>query len=873
MKPQYAAYPSYVSLLLACLFQAPLALGQEPSLPAPSHPTSDSAVAQGDDGMWIEMPPPTARSSHAAIYDPRRERMVVFGGFDGTRRNDGWALSLSRDPDWNQLRFRGPLPSARYYHTAIHDPLRHRMVVFGGYDGSRRNDVWVLSLSGRPTWIQLIPSGIPPPVRLHHSAIYDPVRDRMLVFGGFDGSARNDVWALTFSGDPAWSELITTGIAPPEPYGHSAVYDPVRDRMVVFGEQGGSSNDVWALSLSGTPAWSELVPSGTSPSSRSYHTAVYDPPRDRMVVFGGVDSSGYRNDVWAMAFSGSPSWSELTPAGNAPPPRSFHIAVYDPVRDQMVVFGGYGAHLNDAWALSLSGSKAWSELSSGSPPFGRSRPTAFYDPVRHRMIVFRGVDWTGRNRVWALSLTGRPRWSELSPTGSGPPAGPDHTAIYDPVRDRMVVFTGARQVVGRNEVWALSLSGSPVWSQLAPTGDAPPRRAHNTAIYDPVRDRMVVFGGQDGRLYHSDVWSLSLSESPAWSQLSPVGAPTARAYHTAIYDPVRDRMIVFGGRGAGSGYREDVWALSFSESPAWSQLPPAGNGRSYHSAIYDSERDRMVVFGGNAPGHVNDVWALSLSGDPAWNQLIPAGTPPSPRSDHAAIYDPENDRMMVFGGGDLVLYRNDVWALAWNVPPSRLSVSLSLSVLWPPNHRLVNIRATVVAEGVDPEVSLASITSSEPDSGTSRDDVPGDIQGAAFGTADYDFQLRSERADSQGRTYTVCYEADDVGGTVTQCEVVRVSHERRGTAQLDETPAGLEARVQSNPARGRAWIHYALPQAGHVRLDVYDASGRLRARLADGWLRSGWHATSFEGGASSQLYFYRLEWNGRSLTGKLAIVR
>jgi hypothetical protein len=45
----------------------------------------------------------------------------------------------------------------------------------------------------------------------YHSAIYDPVRDRMVVFGGFDGlgNLHNDVWVLSLAGAPTWSLLST----------------------------------------------------------------------------------------------------------------------------------------------------------------------------------------------------------------------------------------------------------------------------------------------------------------------------------------------------------------------------------------------------------------------------------------------------------------------------------------------------------------------------------------------------------------------------------------------------------------------------------------------------------------------------------------
>ena len=55
--------------------------------------------------------------------------------------------------------------------------------------------------------------------------------------------------------------------------------------------------------------------------------------------------------------------------------------------------------------------------------------------------------------------------------------------------------------------------------------------------------------------------------------------------------------------------------------------------------------------------------------------------------------------------------------------------------------------------------------------------------------------------------------------------------------------------------------------------DLYDTMGRQVTRLVDGWRPPGWHTAPFEGGRSSQLYFYRLDWEGKTLSGKFAVVR
>src|ERR1041385_9115649 len=174
------------------------------------------------------------------------------------------------------------------------------------------------------------------------------------VFGGrLTSSLTNGLCALSLGVSPSWSGLAASGTAPPGRTAHAAIYDPVRDRMLVFGGLAGSTrqNDVWALSLGSSPAWSELAPVGTPPSGRLYATAIYDPVRDRMLVFAGEDDQGFRNDVWELPLNATLAWSQLSPSGTPPLARAYTSAIYDPVRDRMVVFGGYDGSIdNDAWA-------------------------------------------------------------------------------------------------------------------------------------------------------------------------------------------------------------------------------------------------------------------------------------------------------------------------------------------------------------------------------------------------------------------------------------------------------------------------------------------------------------------------------------------
>ena len=69
--------------------------------------------------------------------------------------------------------------------------------------------------------------------------------------------------------------------------------------------------------------------------------------------------------------------------------------------------------------------------------------------------------------------------------------------------------------------------------------------------------------------------SVAHGQSPdaIWSPLLPM----SRTMHSAIYDPIRDRMLVYGGYLGEAGVADgDVWEFSFGSSGAWKRLPTTG---------------------------------------------------------------------------------------------------------------------------------------------------------------------------------------------------------------------------------------------------------------------------------------------------------
>ena len=323
-----------------------------------------------------------------------------------------------------------------------------------------------------------------------------------------------------------------------------------------------------AWSQSGT--WSSVP--GSAPGARREYASIYDQVNGRYMVFSGMTGSfgsGFYdlNEVWMLTLGVTPTWSLSSTVGTPPGPRHGAQFGYDPARNRLLVFGGYGQHytgdplawLNDVWQLSLDGPFTWTELHpSGTPPQGRLAGAACYDLFRQRFVGFGGLAGVPVD-TWQLDLSGDPAWVTMETGLVKPPGGYGMASVYDPDRDRLITFGGSindNYFGAKNDVWELNLRANPVvWHQMQINGALPRARRSGAAIHDPLRDRLVIFGGWDATsdapsTFLNDTWALSLSGQPLWTQLAPSGStPVGRDAMTAIYDPLGDRLVVFGGWG------------------------------------------------------------------------------------------------------------------------------------------------------------------------------------------------------------------------------------------------------------------------------------------------------------------------------------
>ncbi len=201
-----------------------------------------------------------------------------------------------------------------------------------------------------------------------------------------------------------------------------------------------------------------------------------------------------------------------------------------------------------------------------------------------------------------------------------------------------------------------------------------------------------------------------------------------------------------------------------------------------------------------------------------------------------------------------------------DVEDPTITVSVDPTMLWPPNHKMKKINATVTTTDNCPGETfvLTSITSNEADNGLGDGDFPNDIQGASYNSDDLMFRVRAERSGlGSGRVYTVKYTVTDAANNMASAEAtvtVPFDMDKR-IAPFASAPESYSlAQNYPNPFNPTTMIRYALPATATVTLRVYNALGREVAVLVrSAEQRAGMYEVAFDGlDLQSGVYSYSL---------------
>ncbi len=319
-----------------------------------------------------------------------------------------------------------------------------------------------------------------------------------------------------------------------------------------------------------TAVWEPALPEGEA-LALLRHAAVFDSGRNVTVLFGGSTPGLETYLPETYEYDGT-SWSHPSSTG---PGRHSHAMAYAARHSVTVLFGGaragsgappeytYEQGLDDTW---LWNGTTWSPTCTAActPPPARFDHAMAYDSARQRVVVFGGRP---SGNPLATHFEDTWEWDGSSwikrcgdPSPCGPPARSGHVMTFDAARGEVLLF-GGWTFDGSNsnslqDLWAWDGSS---WSEqctTAPCSDMlPPARSNAGLTYDSHRERAVLYGGYGsgtGRL--ADTWEWDGSE---WTETAD-GSPTARDEGALVFDAPRRRAVYLGGY-TNSGPESEIW--------------------------------------------------------------------------------------------------------------------------------------------------------------------------------------------------------------------------------------------------------------------------------------------------------------------------
>lgn len=287
----------------------------------------------------------------------------------------------------------------------------------------------------------------------------------------------------------------------------------------------------------------------------------------------------------------------------------------------------------------------WREVRTGARPAARTGARMVYDGARDRAVLFGGVgvystpDRGEHRDTW--EWTGA-RWLRRD-SRQAPPHRHRHAMVVDSRRGRVVLFGGEGSSSSdlRGDTWEWD---GDQWTERTMTS-APSPRADAAMAYDSARGVVVLFGGETARGREDDTW---LYDGAAWRQATPARRPPARDGAAMAWDPRSRRVLLVGGSG-----RTDTWTW---DGESWEPVPAAGAEPLTllltPALIYDPLRERMVLFGADTV----QTWEFDGA---RWLPSV-VTVPFTPRGYAAVAYDSRRRQFVVFGGGTTRAL-NDTW--------------------------------------------------------------------------------------------------------------------------------------------------------------------------------------------------------------------
>ena len=242
-------------------------------------------------------------------------------------------------------------------------------------------------------------------------------------------------------------------------------------------------------------------------------------------------------------------WHKLTQDG--PPERILGGVAFDDVRNVLVLYGGRPVQLGQCSQETWEWDGEFWEQKNAAPPTACDHVRMVYDEATQKSILFSGLD-PSENRVNETWSWNGEHWKLLSE--DGPESRGHFGLVYDPAYKQILLYGGYASTIS-DEFWAWKKDS---WHEI---NDADPGAlSHFGMALDPAGNGLLLFGGATSTSTFSSLtdktWVL---RENGWQQLHPANSPFERGGPAMGYDPLRKRVILYGGFDADRHNLNDTW--------------------------------------------------------------------------------------------------------------------------------------------------------------------------------------------------------------------------------------------------------------------------------------------------------------------------
>jgi hypothetical protein len=282
-------------------------------------------------------------------------------------------------------------------------------------------------------------------------------------------------------------------------------------------------------------------------------------------------------------------------------------------------------------------------------PQDRIHPTLSPDPVSGQMLMIGGLSRMGpvmdMRDAWLLD-TRDVAWTHLAD------GTPDSAFNFG-------IDTDSAQLVAYNlspaETWSYDLTTG-AWTRRMPdiqpetTSENP--RFGTPLTYDAESDRIVLFGGGSPWHMYSDTWAYD-ADTTTWELMAPESSPSPRAMYATAYDSESDRVLLWGGFTGTDENDVQMWAYDYN-TDSWEALPNREGPQQHperHGMAYIPDLDRTLVYSGMLEHEgvlPAETWLYDYNTN-TWTEVEVETSPPA-LAMYGMAYDPETGNVVLYGG-------------------------------------------------------------------------------------------------------------------------------------------------------------------------------------------------------------------------------